>query len=148
VIAVVGDGGFTMLMGEFITAVAYRLPIKLVVIKNNTLGQIKWEQMVFQGNPEYQCDLYPIDFVALAQAMGANGVRIEDPTTAGAQLDKALAMPGPVIIEAVVDPLTGRLPAKITATQALKFSEALMRGEPSRVKIALTAARDTVRQVI
>ena len=57
-----------MLMGEIITAVAYKLPIKIVIIKNNTLGQIKWEQMVFQGNPEYQCDLLPIDFVALAQS--------------------------------------------------------------------------------
>jgi pyruvate dehydrogenase (quinone) len=148
VIGVVGDGGFTMLMGEIITAVAYKLPIKLVIIKNNTLGQIKWEQMVFQGNPEYQCDLFPIDFVALAKAVGAEGVRIDDPATAGAELDRALALPGPVLIEAVVDQFTALLPAKITAAQAIKFSEALMRGEPNRMKIALTAASDTVRQVI
>ena len=148
VIAVVGDGGFTMLMGEIITAVAYKLPIKLVVIKNNTLGQIKWEQMVFQGNPEYQCELFPIDFVALARAVGAEGVRIDDPRSCGAQLDRALAMPGPVIIEAVVDPLTAMLPAKIKPDQAIKFSEALARGEPNRMQIALTAASDTVRQTI
>jgi pyruvate dehydrogenase (quinone) len=148
VIGVVGDGGFTMLMGEIITAVAYNLPIKLVIIKNNTLGQIKWEQMVFQGNPEYQCELFPIDFVALAKAVGANGVRIDDPSTAGAKLDEALAMPGPVIIEAVVDQFTAMLPAKITADQAIKFSEALAKGEPNRMKIALTAAKDTVRQIV
>jgi pyruvate dehydrogenase (quinone) len=148
VIGVVGDGGFTMLMGEIITAVAYQLPIKLVVIKNNTLGQIKWEQMVFQGNPEYQCDLLPIDFVAVAQAVGAHGVRIDDPRTAGAKFDEALAIPGPVIIEAVVDQFTAMLPAKITADQALKFSQALAKGEPNRLKIALTAANDTVRQVV
>ncbi|MCA1634079.1 MAG: pyruvate oxidase, partial [Acidobacteria bacterium] len=52
-IAFVGDGGFTMLMGEFLTAVKYNLPIVVVIIKNNTLGQIKWEQIVFLGNPEY-----------------------------------------------------------------------------------------------
>jgi thiamine pyrophosphate-dependent acetolactate synthase large subunit-like protein len=74
----------------------------------------------------YQCDLYPIDFVALAQAIGANGVRIETLATAGAHLDKALAMPGPVIIEAVADPFTGLLLAKIMANQAPKFSEAFM----------------------
>ena len=148
VIAVVGDGGFTMLMGEIITAVAYKLPIKLVIIKNDTLGQIKWEQMVFQGNPEYQCELFPIDFVALAKAVGASGVRIDDPRTAGQKFDEALAMPGPVIIEAVVDPLTAMLPAKIKADQAIKFTEALARGEPNRIKIALTAASDTVRQII
>ncbi|ADW71284.1 thiamine pyrophosphate-dependent enzyme [Granulicella tundricola] len=148
VIGVVGDGGFTMLMGEIITAVTYKLPIKLVIIKNNTLGQIKWEQMVFEGNPEYQCDLLPIDFVALARAVGAEGVRIDDQATAGEMLDKALAMPGPVIIEAVVDPFTAMLPPKITPTQALHFSESLMKGEPNRMKIALTAASDTVRQII
>ena len=54
VVAFVGDGGLTMLMGELATAVKYELPIKVVVIKNNTLGQIKWEQMVFLGNPEYE----------------------------------------------------------------------------------------------
>jgi pyruvate dehydrogenase (quinone)/pyruvate oxidase len=148
VIGVVGDGGFTMLMGEIITAVAYKLPIKLVIIKNNTLGQIKWEQMVFQGNPEYQCELLPIDFVALARAVGADGVRIDDPKKAGEQFDEALAMPGPVIIECVVDQFTAMLPAKITAGQAVKFSEALAKGEPNRLKIALTAAKDTVRQIV
>ncbi len=148
VIGIVGDGGFTMLMGEIITAVAYKLPIKLVIIKNNTLGQIKWEQMVFQGNPEYQCELFPVDFVAVAKAVGAQGVRIDNPETAGEQLDRALAMPGPVIIEAVVDQYTAMLPAKIKANQAIKFSEALARGEPNRLRIALTAASDTVRQVI
>src|ERR1700712_4517287 len=148
VIGVVGDGGFTMLMGEIITAVTYKLPIKLVIIKNNTLGQIKWEQMVFEGNPEYQCELLPIDFVALARAVGAEGVRIDDPKTCGAELDRALAMPGPVIIEAVVDPFTALLPAKIKTDQALHFSESLMKGEPNRMKIALTAASDTVRQII
>jgi len=148
VIGVVGDGGFTMLMGEIITAVAYNLPIKLVIIKNNTLGQIKWEQMVFQGNPEYQCDLFPIDFVALAKSVGASGVTIDNPKTAGAKFDEALAIPGPVIIECVVDQFTAMLPAKVTATQAIKFSEALAKGEPNRLKIALTAAKDTVRQVV
>jgi pyruvate dehydrogenase (quinone)/pyruvate oxidase len=104
--------------------------------------------MVFQGNPEYQCDLLPIDFVALAKAVGANGVRIDDPKTAGEKFDEALAMPGPVIIEAVVDQFTAMLPAKITVDQAFKFSQALAKGEPNRIKIALTAAKDTVRQIV
>ena len=51
-----------MLMGELATCVKYKLPVRIVVIKNNSLGQIKWEQMVFLGNPEYVCDLQPIDF--------------------------------------------------------------------------------------
>ena len=72
-VAFVGDGGFSMLMAEFATAVKYKLPIKIIIIKNNTLGQIKWEQMVFLGNPEYGCDLHPIDFAAFAHACGGAG---------------------------------------------------------------------------
>src|SRR5262249_22536128 len=74
VVAFVGDGGFTMLMGKFLTCVKYGLPIKVVIIKNDTLGQIKWEQMVFLGNPEYGVELQPIDFAAFARACGATGV--------------------------------------------------------------------------
>src|SRR5262249_57954698 len=59
VVAFVGDGGFSMLMADFATAVKYCLPVKVVIIKNNTLGQIKWEQMVFLGNPEYEVALHP-----------------------------------------------------------------------------------------
>src|ERR671938_1999633 len=79
VIAFVGDGGLTMLIGELATAVKYGLDVKIVVIKNNTLGQIKWEQMVFLGNPEYGCELHPIDFAAFAEACGARGFHVEDP---------------------------------------------------------------------
>src|SRR6266513_1280499 len=78
-VAFVGDGGFSMLMADFATAVKYQLPIKVIVIKNNSLGQIKWEQMVFLGNPEYGVDLQPIDFVKFAEACGAAGYRIDDP---------------------------------------------------------------------
>jgi len=66
VVAFVGDGGFSMLMADFVTAVKHDLPIKVVVIKNDVLGQIKWEQMVFLGNPEYGVELAPIDFVKVA----------------------------------------------------------------------------------
>ena len=65
VVAVVGDGGLTMMLGEIATLVKHKLPVKVIVIKNNTLGQIKWEQMVFEGNPEFGVDLQPIDFAAL-----------------------------------------------------------------------------------
>jgi pyruvate dehydrogenase (quinone) len=68
VIAFVGDGGFSMLMAEFANCVRDQLPVKVFVVKNNSLGMIKWEQMVFLGNPEYGCDLQPIDFAAFARA--------------------------------------------------------------------------------
>jgi len=147
-VAFVGDGGFSMLMAEFATAVKYELPIKVVVVKNNTLGQIKWEQMVFLGNPEYGCDLHPIDFAAFARACGGAGFRIEDPGQCGAVLDQALGTRGPVVVEAVVDPFEPPLPPKITAKQAVKFAESLARGEPNRGKIALTVLKDRVRELI
>ncbi|HXH14288.1 MAG TPA: thiamine pyrophosphate-dependent enzyme [Alphaproteobacteria bacterium] len=147
-VALVGDGGFTMLMGEFATAVKYQLPVKIIVIKNNTLGQIKWEQMVFLGNPEYGCELHPIDFAAFAQACGGTGYTVEDPDDCGRILDQALALPGPVVVQAVVDPFEPPLPAKISLDQATKFAESLARGEPNRTKIAWTVLSDKVRELV
>jgi pyruvate dehydrogenase (quinone)/pyruvate oxidase len=69
-IAFVGDGGFTMLMGEFATAVQYGLPIKVIIIKNNSLGMIRWEQMAFLGNPEFGVEFSPIDYTKFAEACG------------------------------------------------------------------------------
>jgi pyruvate dehydrogenase (quinone)/pyruvate oxidase len=117
-------------------------------VKNNTLGMIKWEQMVFLGNPEYGCELSPIDFAKVAEACGGTGFRIEDPAECGAVLDKALATEGPVLIEAVVDPFEPPLPAKITLDQAKKFAQSLARGEPNRKKIALTVTSDKVREMV
>src|SRR5207302_8150986 len=71
VVAFVGDGGLSMLMAELATAVKYKLPIKVVIIKNNSLEQIKRDQMVSLGNPEYGCDLQPNDFAAVAHALRA-----------------------------------------------------------------------------
>ena len=90
-IAFVGDGGLTMLMGEIATCVKYKLPVKIFVIKNDVLGQIKWEQMVLLGNPEYVCELQPINFAEVARAMGATGVVIDDPNNAGEMVDKVLS---------------------------------------------------------
>jgi pyruvate dehydrogenase (quinone)/pyruvate oxidase len=147
-VAFVGDGGFSMLMAEFATAVKYNLPVKVIIIKNNTLGQIKWEQMVFLGNPEYGCDLHPIDFAAFARACGGSGFTIDEASQCGAILESALAKQGPVIVEAVVDPFVPPLPAKITLQQATKFAKSLARGEPNRGRIAWTAISDTVRELI
>jgi pyruvate dehydrogenase (quinone) len=147
-IAFVGDGGFSMLMAELATAVKYQLPIKVVIVKNNTLGQIKWEQMVFMGNPEYGCELQPIDFVKFAEACGAAAFRIEDPSECGRVLDEALGTPGPVIVEALVDPYEPPMPPSVTVEQASKLAESLLRGEPNRKNIALTLISDKVKELV
>jgi pyruvate dehydrogenase (quinone) len=147
-VAFVGDGGFSMLMAEFATAVKYQLPVKIIVVKNNTLGQIKWEQMVFLGNPEYGVELHPIDFAAVAHACGGAGFTAEDPADCGQVVEEFLNAPGPAVLQAIVDPLEPPLPAKVTTDQALKFAESLARGEPNRGRIALTALSDKVRELL
>jgi pyruvate dehydrogenase (quinone)/pyruvate oxidase len=104
--------------------------------------------MVFLGNPEYGCELQPIDFAAFARACGGSGFTIEDPAECGKILDQALATPGPVVVEAVVDPLVPPMPAKITLEQATKFAESLARGEPEGSRIAWTVLSDKVRELI
>ncbi|ASY66979.1 Pyruvate oxidase [ubiquinone, cytochrome] (plasmid) [Sinorhizobium sojae CCBAU 05684] len=148
VICFIGDGGLTMLMGELATCVKYDLDVKIVVIKNNTLGQIKWEQMVFLGNPEYVCDLQPIDFATVAKGFGLKGFVIEDPAECAETLREALAAPGPVLVEAVVDPHEPPMPPKATLKQAARLAESLARGTPARGKIALTIVSDTVRELV
>jgi pyruvate dehydrogenase (quinone)/pyruvate oxidase len=143
-VAFVGDGGFTMLMGEFATAVKYRLPIKVVIVKNNVLGMIKWEQMVFLGNPEYGVDLQPIDFVSFAEACGGAGFRCERPDQVRSALEAMLLADGPALCEALVDPFEPPMPSRVKAKQALHMAEALARGEPNRGRIALTLFRDKV----
>ncbi len=146
-VAFVGDGGFTMLMGEFATAVKYKLPITVVVIRNDVLGMIKWEQMVFLGNPEYGVELQPIDFVKYAEACGGVGFRCEKPEEVRPALEAALASRGPALVEAVVDPFEPPMPARIKVDQAVKMAKALARGEPNRGRIALTLFRDKVRDL-
>jgi len=148
VIAFVGDGGLTMLMGELATCVKYKLDVKIVVIKNNALGQIKWEQMVFLGNPEYVCNLQPIDFATVARGFGIAAFSVDDPAKCGAVLKQALDVPGPALVEAIVDPHEPPMPPKATAKQLLHFAESIARGTPAGGKIALTVASDTIREIV
>jgi len=148
VVAFVGDGGFTMLMGDFATAVKHELPIKVVIIKNNTLGQIKWEQMIFLGNPECEVALHPIDFVKFAEACGGVGFRCERPDEVRPALKAAFAAGKPAIVEAVVDPFEPPMPAKATSEQALHLAESLLRGQPDGGRIVSSIFKDKVKEMI
>jgi pyruvate dehydrogenase (quinone) len=117
------------------------------VLKNNTLGQIRWEQMVFLGNPEYGCDLQPIDFAMAVRALGPTGISIDDPGRCRTQMQEAFAQPGPVLVE-VVDPNTPPMPAKIKPEQALRFAQAMARGEPDRGAIMGTILKDRVPELV
>jgi pyruvate dehydrogenase (quinone) len=148
VVCIVGDGGLTMLMGEIATLVKYNLNVKVVVIKNNVLGMIKWEQMAFEGNPQFGVELQPIDFAAFAVSVGAAGFTIERPEDAASTLRRALDHQGPAVIQAVVDPDEPPMPGRISTDQALKFAEALVRGQKDGWAIIKTVMEDRVREVI
>ncbi|MGN6379477.1 MAG: thiamine pyrophosphate-dependent enzyme [Gaiellales bacterium] len=144
VVAFTGDGSMTMIMGELATLAQEQLPVKIVVLKNNTLGLIKWEQQIFLGNPEYGCDLQGIDFVKVAEGCGLRAFHIEDPERCGDQLGEALTADGPALIECVVDPHEPPHPPAVTPEQTKLFAEALAHGEEHRRRIALTVGRDVL----
>jgi pyruvate dehydrogenase (quinone) len=148
VVAIVGDGGFTMLMGEVATFVKYHLPVKVIVFKNNVLGMIKWEQMVLDATPQFGVQLQPIDFAAYARACGAAGFSVEDPAQLDSVLRQAFELPGPAVVEAVVDPNEPPMPGKITTEQAWNFAESLLKGEKGGWKIVKTVLEDKVREVV
>ena len=148
VVCIAGDGGFTMLMGELATLVKYALPVKIIVLKNNLLGMIKWEQLAFEGNPQYGVELQPIDFAAFAQSCGAAGLTVDEPHQVRPVLSQAFAMQGPVVVQAVIDPLEPPLPGKITTDQAWQFVKAIGRGTEDRWAIMKTVIENKIREVV
>lgn len=145
-VAFVGDGGFTMLMGEFATAVQYDLPIKVVIIKNNTLGMIRWEQMAFLGNPEYAVEFTPINFARFADECGGKGFTITEPGDVGPIIHQAMREKIPTIIEAYVDPFDPPMPPKVEPEFVKNIAESFARGQPYASRIGLTLYRNQIHE--
>jgi pyruvate dehydrogenase (quinone) len=120
VIAIAGDGGLAMLMGELLTVTQYDLPIKIVVFDNGALGLVKLEMEV-AGLPDYQTELKNPNFAKVAEAMGMMGIRIENPGDLSSGLKKALQHPGPALIDVVTDPNALSLPSHITPEMVVGF---------------------------
>ena len=104
--------------------------------------------MILEGNPEFGVELEPTDFAMVAQACGAHGYTIERPEQAEAVLRNALAGNGPAVVQAVVDPNEPPMPGKIKTEQAIRFAEALARGQKNAAGIIKTMLMDKVREVI
>jgi pyruvate dehydrogenase (quinone) len=151
-IAFVGDGGFTMLMGEFATAVQHELPIIVIVIKNNTLGMIRWEQLGFLGNPEYGVEFTPIDFVKFAEACGGKGYLINEPHELKPVLELALRknkeIKKPTLIEAVVDPYEPPMPPKVETEFVRNLAQSFVKGQPYAKRIGLTLFRNQIHNIL
>jgi pyruvate dehydrogenase (quinone) len=148
-VAFVGDAGLTMLMGEFATAVQYDLPIKVIVIKNNTLGMIRWEQMGFLGNPEFGVEFSPIDWVKFAEACGGKGYAIKEPNEVNSIMQQAMKEEKkPTIIEAYVDPFEPPMPPKVEMEFVSNLAESFASGQPYASRISLTLFRDQVHNIL
>ena len=120
VISMSGDGGFTMMMGDFVTLAQHRLPVKVVVLNNGTLGFVELE-MKASGFVDTGCDLLNPNFAAMAQAMGMKGVRVESPRDLPAAVREVLAHDGPALLDVVTDRQELVMPPAATFDEARKF---------------------------
>lgn len=124
VVALCGDGGLSMLLGDLATVVQYQLPIKIIVFNNRALGMVKLEMEV-AGLPDWQTDLYNPDFETIAQAMGITGYTVDDPTQVEETLRTAFLAPGPSLISVQTDPNALAMPPKIEFAQMKGFATAM-----------------------
>ncbi|UQX03657.1 pyruvate dehydrogenase [Streptomyces sp. RerS4] len=147
VVSMSGDGGFSMLMGDFLTLVQYDLPVKVVLFNNSSLGMVELEMLV-SGLPSYGTTNRNPDFAAIARAAGAYGVRVEKPKQLSGALKDAFRHRGPALVEVVTDPNALSIPPKISAEMvtgfALSASKIVLDGGVGRM---LQMARSNLRNV-
>jgi pyruvate oxidase len=115
-----------MMLGDFVTALKYEWPITVVVLNNQKLGMIKFEQEV-NGMPEFATDLYNPDFAAYARACGGQGYRVDRPADLQEALLAALAASTSAIVDVLVDPNVKPMPPRITFDQARGYAQAMFR---------------------
>jgi pyruvate dehydrogenase (quinone)/pyruvate oxidase len=152
-IAFVGDGGFAMLMAEFLTAARHGLPIKVIINNNGAYGQILWEQVAL-GYPEYGVrheDSKVVqgfaDYTGWARSCGGYAAKVTVPGELDEVVREALAHPGPALVDCNVNPNEPPMPGKIEYGQAKGFTEAFLRGQPHKAGIVRTLAADTVEKL-
>ncbi|MBD0675114.1 pyruvate dehydrogenase [Streptomyces sp. CBMA156] len=147
VVAMAGDGGIGMLLGELLTVAKHRLPVKTVVFNNGALGMIKLEMLV-SGYPESEIDNGDVDYAGIARAMGIQAKRVTDPARVGEVLAEALERPGPALVDVVTDPNALSIPPHITAAQlkgfALAASRTVLSGGVGRM---IDLARSNLRNI-
>ncbi|CAM5601495.1 MULTISPECIES: pyruvate dehydrogenase [Streptomyces] len=147
VVSMSGDGGFSMLMGDFLTLVQYDLPVKVVLFNNSSLGMVELEMLV-AGLPSYGTTNHNPDFAAIARAAGAYGVRVEKPKQLAGALKDAFKHKGPALVDIVTDPNALSIPPKISAEMvsgfALSAGKIVLDGGVGRM---LQMARSNLRNV-
>ncbi|MFC6880547.1 pyruvate dehydrogenase [Actinomadura yumaensis] len=121
VISLSGDGGLGMLLGELLTVRLHRLPVKILVFNNSSLGMVRLEMMV-DGLPSYETDHESVDFAAIARGAGIESARVERPGDVRDALERALSAPGPYLLDVVTDPNALSIPPHITPQQVKGFA--------------------------
>ncbi|TFF36865.1 thiamine pyrophosphate-dependent enzyme [Mucilaginibacter psychrotolerans] len=136
VIALCGDGGLSMLLGDLATIAQYNLPVKLIVFNNRSLGMVKLEMEV-AGLPDWQTEMHNPDFAMVAQAMGIRGVTVKEPEEAKEAIREALMFDGPVLVNIFTDPNALAMPPKIEFSQvkgmALSMTKLMLNGRMDEV---------------
>lgn len=144
-----GDGGLSMLLGDLLSLRTHRLPVKVVVFNNSSLGMVKLEMLV-DGLPDFGTDHDQVDFAALASAAGIPAVRVEKPGEVREALGEMLRRPGPALVDVVTDPNALSIPPRITGTQVKGFALAVSRtvlsgGVGKMVQLARSNLRNVPR---
>ena len=123
-VALCGDGGLSMMLGDLATIVQYKLPVKLIVFNNRSLGMVKLEMEV-AGLPDWQTTMLNPDFARVALSMGMAGYNVSNPDDVLPTLTKAFASDGPVLVNIMTDPNALAMPPKIEFTQMLGFAQTM-----------------------
>ena len=136
VIALCGDGGLSMLLGDLATITQYKLPVKIIVFNNRSLGMVKLEMEV-AGLPDWQTDMYNPDFALVAQAMGMKGITVKDPEDVKQALKEAFMFKGPALVNIMTDPNALAMPPKVEFEQvkgmALSMTKLILNGRMDEV---------------
>jgi pyruvate dehydrogenase (quinone) len=147
VCAFVGDGGFAMLMAEFLTAARHRLPVKVFINNNGAYGQILWEQMVL-GYPEFGVRHPSVaDYAPWAASCGGYAAKVDEAADLDRAVREALAHDGPALVDCNVNPDEPPMPGTVSYDQAKHFAEAFLRGQPRKVAIATTLFKDKLQRL-
>lgn len=149
VVAMCGDGGLSMLLGEMLTVASYDLDLTMVVFNNSTLGMVKLEMLV-DKLPDFGTDTPHSNYADIANAMGIQGIRVENAGDVEAAYKKAFKHSGPSLVELVTDPNALSLPPKITGEQIFGFATsmsriALNRGAGEVISMAKSNLRNVPR---
>ncbi|HZX57436.1 MAG TPA: thiamine pyrophosphate-dependent enzyme [Mucilaginibacter sp.] len=150
VVALCGDGGLSMLLGDLATIAQYKLPIKVIVFNNRSLGMVKLEMEV-AGIPDWQTEMFDPDFAILAQGMGMKGMVVKDPENVEQVLKEAFLYKGPVLVNIFTDPNALAMPPKVEFAQvkgmALSMSKLVLNGRMDEVMDTFKANYKHLKEV-